>query len=91
MFSPLKIVTPSQFLNYGGQLITPTLMKEPSECSGAQQLFVNAPKGFSLDVIIPNKSQLGSPLREISNENSCFNSEGERDMESTEESSAKRE
>jgi hypothetical protein len=64
--------------------MTPGLMRSESH-----QILISAPKGFNYDVIIPNKSYLSnSPLTDtlsatLLGEGSAFNSDSDKDMDST--------
>lgn len=68
------------------------MMRSESFHMQQQILTTNAPKGFSYDVIIPNKSLLNvSPLNEgINSFSSGFNTDADKDMDSTDYSHEKR-
>ncbi len=68
-------------------------MRQCSDYAPLNQLLIKAPKGFTYDVIIPTQASIlrnNLPLSEVTlggaGETSCFSSDNEKDLESTEES-----
>eukprot|EP00347_Sterkiella_histriomuscorum_P011141 403373602 len=90
--SPNKQVTPTQFLKaFGGKLEqinnTPNMVRSESiqhQLQQQHQLFVNGPRGFSYEVLLPQKSLLNrSPLSGDTGMNSDGSADLDKDMDST--------